>query len=85
MAVSRGFWSKNLKPVVISLKLGVFGGVEAEGLKSTKTPGFNEYHHRFSSSYLQKHVNTAIFRPSFTEYRQQKIKKYGRVSTETVI
>ena len=35
--------------------------------------------------YLQKHVNTTIFRPSFTEYRQQKIKKYGIVSTETVI
>ena len=27
MAVSRVFWSKNLKPVVVSLKPGVFGGV----------------------------------------------------------
>ena len=26
-AVSRVFWSKNLKPVVVSLKPGVFGGV----------------------------------------------------------
>ena len=33
MAVSRVFWCKNLKPVVVSLKPGVFGGVEAEGLQ----------------------------------------------------
>jgi len=26
-AVSRVFWSKNFKPVVVSLKPGVFGGV----------------------------------------------------------
>ena len=32
---------------------------------------------------LQKHVNTAIFGPSFTEYHKEKIKKYVSVSTET--
>ena len=61
---------------------GLTGGKTSN---STKTPGFNQYQHRFSSSYLQKHVNTAISRPTFTEYRQQKIKKYERVSSETVI
>ena len=73
-AVTGVFWSKNFKPVVVSLKPGVF-----------QTTGFNEYHHRLLSFYLQKHVNTANFHPSFAEYRQQKMKKYRRVSTETVI
>ena len=30
-------------------------------------------------------LNTVIFGPSFTEYRQEKIKKYGRASSEPVI
>ena len=51
------------------LKPGVFGVVL---VTKTKTPSFNEYHHSFSCSYLQKHVNTAIFRPSFTGYRAKK-------------
>ena len=32
-----------------------------------------------------QYVNTTIFCPSFAEYRQEKIKKYVRVSTETII
>ena len=50
-----------------------------------KIPRFKWIPPQVSSYYSKKHVNTAIFGPSFTEYRQEKIKKYGRVSTETVI
>ena len=32
-----------------------------------------------------QYVNITIFCPSFAEYRQEKIKKYVRVSTETII
>ena len=39
----------------------------------------------FQVFYSKKHVNTAFFGPSFTEYFQQKIKKYESVSTETLI
>jgi len=41
---------------------------------STKTPGFNEYHHRFSNSYSKKTLETAIYRPSFTETVSNKKK-----------
>ena len=34
------FWSKNLKPVVVPMKPGVFGGVEAEGLQLHQNPRF---------------------------------------------
>ena len=73
------FWSKNLKPVVVSLK--------PEILAKPKFYGFNEYHHGVSSFYPQKHVNTAIFdRLSFTEYLSKKLKKkYERVSYETIL
>ena len=72
------FWGKNLKPVVVSLK--------PEILAKPKFSGFNEYHHGVSSFYPQKHVNTAIFdRPSFTEYFSKKLKKYERVSYETIL
>ena len=52
-----------------------FGGVEAEGLQlhQKHRTGFNEYHHRFSSSYLQSKAGIlSFFGPSFCEYRQEK-------------
>ena len=48
-------------------------------------PGFNKYHHKFSSSYSKNTWRPKICRPSLTKYRQQKFKKYGRVTSETFI
>ena len=51
---------------------------------TTKSPGFNEYHHSVSSFYTQITREYRHFRrPSFTEYRQKK--KYERVSNETAL
>ena len=49
-----------------------------------ETHGFNETTTGFNFL-LQKIRETPIFRPSFTENRQEKIKKYEGVSTETLI
>ena len=87
MAVSRIFWSKNLKPVVVSLKPGVVarvGGALRSGLRSgpraqpgvrppipPETPGFNETTTGFKLL-VQKTRETANFRPSFTETVHKK-------------
>ena len=79
-------WSKNLKPVVVSLKPGLFWWSWGRRPQlHQKNLCFNEYHHRFSSSYLQSNTwIPSFFCPSFIEYRQQNKKKYERVSFEII-
>ena len=79
-------WSKNLKPVVVSLKPGFFWWSWGRRPQlHQKNLCFNEYHHRFSSSYLQSNTwIPSFFCPSFIEYRQQNKKKYERVSFEII-
>ena len=80
------FGDKNLKTCGgIHWNTGFFGEAEAYGLNSTKKNLVSMKPPQVSSSYSKKHVNIVIFGPSLTEYRQEKIKKYGRVSSETVI
>ena len=68
MAVSRVFSSNNLKPVVVSLKPGFFGGVG--GL----TPGWAGPEGRSGALkfLLEKTSETVIFGPSFTETVKKK-------------
>ena len=79
-------WSKNLKPVVVSLKPGVFGEVGGRRPPtSPKYPRFRWIPPQVFKFLLQ--TNTWIppfFCPSFNEYRQEKNKKYVRVSNETI-
>ena len=51
-----------------------------------RPPCFNEYHHGVSSFYTQITREYSQFRrPSFTEYRPKRKKKYERVSFETAL
>ena len=85
-AVSRVLGVENLKPMVVSLKLGVLAMLKAEGLSHRQNPPVSmNTTIGFQVFIPPEHVNTANFRPSFAEYRHTKKTKYERVSLETLI
>ena len=66
---------ENLKPMVVSLKLGVLAMLKAEGLSHRQNPPVSmNTTIGFQVFIPPEHVNTANFRPSFAEYRHTKIK-----------
>ena len=74
-AVSRVLGVENLKPMVVSLKLGVLAMLKAEGLSHRQNPPVSmNTTIGFQVFIPPEHVNTAKFRPSFNEYRHTKIK-----------
>ena len=83
-AVSRVLGVENLKPMVVSLKLGVLAMLKAEGLSHRQNPPVSmNTTIGFQVFIPPEHVNTANFRPNLTEYRLKK--KYESVSFETLI
>ena len=74
-AVSRVLGVENLKPMVVSLKLGVLAMLKAEGHSHRQNPPVSmNTTIGFQVFIPPEHVNTANFLPSFAEYRHTKIK-----------
>ena len=74
-AVSRVLGFENLNSMVVSLKLGVLAMFKAEGLEHRQNPPVSmNTTIGFQVFIPPEHVNTAKFRPSFTEYCHTKIK-----------
>ena len=74
-AVSRVLGVENLKPMVVSLKLGVLAMLKAEGLSHRQNPPVSmNTTIGFQVFIPPEHVNIAKFRPSFTEYCHTTIK-----------